>query len=381
MCIPKRLVKLVLEETHDSLLNVNHSGINRSLFKTRLRYYWSSLNSDVIDWVKSCVMCSQRKRPQTLTKSKLLSMPVPSQPFEDVSTEILGQMRKTVTNGNKYVLVFICYLTKYVELILVKDMTAVTVADAFIKNVICRHGICKTLHSDRRTNYLSNIVRETCRLLDVKKTQTTSFHPQCNGQNERMMSTIVNSISKRIGDDEDNWDRFIPFIQYSYNNTPCLDSTENTPFFLTHGRYPRSLLDISFDNFYLPVTCRDHIIRLLENLDKSREVAVEILKERKQQLVTKANRKTHELQFAVGDIVYIYRPVVTPFMQPWIGPYYITQKLSDIHVKIRRKSDGKLVKNRVHVNRLKHGFLWHDRPQDPEPPPNVDATEPAYSSR
>ncbi|VDI46487.1 Hypothetical predicted protein [Mytilus galloprovincialis] len=154
-----------------------------------------------------------------------------------------------------------------------------------------------------------------------------------------MMSTIVNSISKRIDDDEDNWDRFIPFIQYSYNNTPCLDSTEYTPFFLTHGRYPRSLLEISFDNFDLPVTCRGYIIRLLKNLDKSREVAVEILKERKQQMVTTANRKTHELQVAVGDIVYIYRPVVTPgkhqkFMRPWIGP-----------------------------------------PQDPEPPPNVDATE------
>ncbi|VDI23492.1 Hypothetical predicted protein [Mytilus galloprovincialis] len=236
-------------------------------------------------------MCSQRKRPQTLTKAKLMSMPVPSQPFEAVSTDILGPMRKTVTNGNKYVLVFICYLTKYVELIPVKSITAVTVADAFIKNVICRHGICKTLHSDRGTNYLSNIVRETCRLLDVKKTQTTSFHPQCNGQSERMMSTIVNSISKRIDDDEDNWDRFIPFIQYSYNNTPCLDSTEYTPFFLTHGRYPRSLLDISFDNFDLPVTCRDYIIRLLENLDKSREVAVEILKERKQQMVTTRKQK------------------------------------------------------------------------------------------
>ncbi|CAC5421872.1 unnamed protein product [Mytilus coruscus] len=301
-------------------------------------------------------MCSQRKRPQTLTKAKLMSMPVSSQPFEADSTDILGPMRKTVTNGNKYVLVFICSLTKYVELIPVKDSTAVTVADGFYKEY-------------------------------VQKTQTTSFHPQCNGQSERMMSTIVNSIAKRIDDDEDNWDRFIPFIQYSYNNTHCLDSTEYTPFFLTHGRYPRSLLDISFDNFDLLVTCRDYIIRLLENLDKSREVAVEILKERKQQMVTKTNRKTHELQFAVADIVYIYRPVVTlgkhrKFMRPWIGPYYITQKLSDIHVKIRRKSDGKLVKNRVHVNRLKHGFLWHDRPQDPEPPPNVDATEPAsYSCR
>ena len=48
------------------------------------------------------------------------------------------------------------------------------------------------------------------------------------------------------------------------------------------------------------------------------------------------------------------------------------KKLSDIHVKIRSKSDGKLVKNRVYVNRLKHGFLWHT-----QPPPNVDATEPA----
>ncbi|CAC5364271.1 unnamed protein product [Mytilus coruscus] len=56
ICIPKRSVNLVLEETHDSLLNGNHCGINRTLFKTHLRYYWPSLNSDVIDWVKSCVM-------------------------------------------------------------------------------------------------------------------------------------------------------------------------------------------------------------------------------------------------------------------------------------------------------------------------------------
>jgi hypothetical protein len=169
-------------------------------------------------------------------------MPVPNEPFQVVSTDILGPLRKTTT-GNKYVLVFICYMTKYVELLPLKDMCAVTVADAFIKNVLCRHGICKVLHSDRGTNYLSNLVKEICRLLDIRKTQITSFHPQCNGQSERMMSTIINSISKRIDDDEDNLDRFIPFIQFSYNNTPCLDSTEYTPFFLLHGRHPRSLPD------------------------------------------------------------------------------------------------------------------------------------------
>jgi hypothetical protein len=75
----------------------------------------------------------------------------------------------------------------------------------------------------------------------------------------------------------------------------------------------------------------------------------------------KADRSTHEPSFTVGDIVYAYCPVVTPgrqrkFIRPWVGPFYITQKLSPLHVKIRRKSDGKLIKNRVHINRLKHVF-------------------------
>jgi hypothetical protein len=65
-------------------------------------------------------------------------MPAPSKPFQAVSTGNLGPLRKTTT-GNKYVIVFICYMTKYVELIPLKEMCAVTVADAFINNVLCRH--------------------------------------------------------------------------------------------------------------------------------------------------------------------------------------------------------------------------------------------------
>lgn len=381
ICVPKSLVKTVLEETHDSLLTGNHMGIHRTLAKTRLSYYWPTLNADVIDWVKSCTLCCQRNRPQMKTKAKLIPMPVPNEPFQSVSTDILGPFRAAKASGNKYVLVFICYMTKYVELIPVQDIRAETVANAFIKYVICRHGICRVLHSDRGTNYLSNVVKETCKLLDIKKTQTTSFHPECNGQSERMMSTILNSLSKRIDDDEENWDRFLPYIQFSYNNSPCLDSSEYTPFFLIHGRYPRTLLDVNIDNFDIPVNARDYVISVMEGLEKAKETAVETLKERKVEMERKANKRTNECDFTVGDVVYVYRPVVTPgrhrkLLRPWVGPFYICQKLSPIHVKIRRKSDGKLIKNRVHVNRLKLGFLGRDRFFDPDPPDGVDAVEP-----
>ena len=76
----------------------------------------------------------------------------------------------------QHVLVFICYLTKYVELVPLKDIKAGTVTKAFVHNVVCRHGTPMFLHSDRGSNFLSNIVSETCKLLDVHKTQTTSYN-------------------------------------------------------------------------------------------------------------------------------------------------------------------------------------------------------------
>ena len=91
------------------------------------------------------------------------------------------------------------------------------------------------------------------------------------------MSAISNSLAKNI-DDEANWDSLIRFIQFAHNNRPCLDSTDYTPFFLIHGRYPRSLLSVNIDNFDIPITCRDYLISLMENIENARTTAVETLK-------------------------------------------------------------------------------------------------------
>ena len=80
-------------------------------------------------------------------------------------------------------------------------------------------------------------------------------------------------------------------------------------------------------------------------------------------------------------MVYLYTPLVTTgnstkLFSPWIEPYYIVEKLSDIHVRIRQK-DNTIVKNRIHINRLKLGYLRLDQPDDPTPPPDSDSVEPA----
>ncbi|KAK3106184.1 hypothetical protein FSP39_014461 [Pinctada imbricata] len=324
IAVPKKFISNVSNETHNPQLSGGHLGISRTIQKTERQLFWPSMCKDITNWIRACEQCSQRKSPQNQTKAKISHMPIASHPFERVSTDILGPLSIYDTSKNQYVLVFICYLTKYVELIPLRDIKASTVATAFVNNVVCRHGTPMFLHSDRGSNFLSHIITETCKLLEVHKTQTTSYRPQCNGQRERMMSTIKNMLSKYT-DDISNWDRFIPLIQFAYNTSPSIDTTDYTPFFLVHGRHPKSPIDVSLPSLVIHQTARDYITSLLEELEIARKVAIENLHDRKQEMLKKTNRNKGDPHFKLGDIVYMYKPSVPgnnrKLKRPWVGPF------------------------------------------------------------
>jgi len=63
-----------------------------------------------------------------------------TQPFERMSTDILGPLNVCENSKNQYVLVFICYLTKCVELVPLADIRASTVVTAFLLNIVSIHG-------------------------------------------------------------------------------------------------------------------------------------------------------------------------------------------------------------------------------------------------
>ena len=110
--IPRALIKVVLTETHDSPQFGGHLGIARTIEKTRHRYFWPGMYTDITNWVKSCEVCCQRKRAQVPIRAQMQPMPVGA-PFQRVSTDILGPLPLT-DSKNRYVLVFVDYFTKYV---------------------------------------------------------------------------------------------------------------------------------------------------------------------------------------------------------------------------------------------------------------------------
>ena len=72
-----------------------------------------------------------------------------------------------------------------------KGPTALTIAKLFIEEIICRHGVPCQLLSDRGPAFLSYLMTETCKLLEVHKINMTAYHPQTNGLTERFNRTLT----------------------------------------------------------------------------------------------------------------------------------------------------------------------------------------------
>ena len=79
-----------------------------------------------------------------------------------------------MTQGNHYVIVFLDYLTKWVEAYPLPDQTSDTIARVLVDQVICRHGVPRELLSDRGANLLSTVIQEVCSMTGMVKVNTTA---------------------------------------------------------------------------------------------------------------------------------------------------------------------------------------------------------------
>jgi len=99
---------------------------------------------------------------------------------------------------------------------------ATVIARLLIDEIISRHGAPRVLLSDRGTNFLSKVVAEVCKIFQIQKVNTSSYHPQTNGLVERFNSTLCQSLSMYVSKNQKDWDEFIPLILFA-DRTSVLD--------------------------------------------------------------------------------------------------------------------------------------------------------------
>ena len=86
--------------------------------------------------------------------------------------------------------------------------------------------------------FVADLTRELYQLLRIKLAATTAYHPQGDGQTERVNQELEQYLRLFVNERQDDWDKLLPLAEFQYNNHTH-SATQQTPFMLDTSRHPR----------------------------------------------------------------------------------------------------------------------------------------------
>ncbi|GJS43792.1 putative reverse transcriptase domain-containing protein [Tanacetum coccineum] len=109
----------------------------------------------------------------------------------------------------------------------------------YLKEVVSIHGVPILIISDRDSKFTSHLWKSLNEALGTKLDMSTAYHPQTDGQSERTIQTLKDMLRACVIDFGKGWDRHLPLIEFSYNNS-YHTSIKAAPFEVLYGRKFRS---------------------------------------------------------------------------------------------------------------------------------------------
>ncbi|CAI7880334.1 unnamed protein product [Closterium sp. NIES-53] len=227
---------ILLEEFHD-VPYAGHFGSNKTLAGLSKYYYWPRMAANVQQFVTSCDTCQRMKSTKQKKTGLLQPLPVPEKPWQVVSLDFITRLPST-SRGHDSILVVIDKFSKMGHFIPTNaTATAEATARLFFDRIITIHGIPATLISDRDPKFTSKFWKELMGLLGTKLAMSSAYHPQTDGQTERLNQVVEQLLRTACNDDVSHWDTQLPTLEFAYNNASHA-ATGKTPFFLCYGREP-----------------------------------------------------------------------------------------------------------------------------------------------
>jgi transposase InsO family protein len=173
----------------------------------------------------------------------LLPLPIPDGKWEVVTVDFVVSLPRTAS-GFDAVCVFVDKLTKMCHLCpTTSEATAEDTAKLFVDYVWRYHGLPRKLVSDRGTQFVSSVFRGICSLLHINQGLSSAFHPESDGQTERLNMVMEETLRHYVNPTQDDWDRWLAVVEFALNNS-VHSSTQATPFFLNYGRHPNTPLSL-----------------------------------------------------------------------------------------------------------------------------------------
>ena len=205
-----------------------HAGVAGTYSKIHGRSFRHKMLKDIYNYVQTCRDC-QLKRHSNRLKSGFMQPILIAGPFHTIGMDYLGPFA-TSKKRNRYSLVAVDHLSKWVETKPVRAATFANAAQFFIDQILHRVGApARIFLTDRGTHFTTLFFRNILKLFNVEHVITAGYNPQCNGTTERMNRTLSYVMSLYVSQNMNDWDELVSFITWTINTTRT-DITELSPF-------------------------------------------------------------------------------------------------------------------------------------------------------
>jgi hypothetical protein len=214
-----------------------HSGVNATYHKVKALFSWPNMKKDITEYVTQCQVCSQAKPEHCRLPGLLQSLPIPSQAWHTISLNFIEGLPKSKTFDT--ILVVIDKFSKYGHFIpLSHPYTALSVAQLYLNNVYKLHGLPNVIISDRDRIFTSAVWQELFKLTDTTLNMSSSYHPQTDGQTERLNQCLETYLRCLVQSCPAKWSQWLSLAEYWYNTT-YHSALGTTPFEVLYGHPPR----------------------------------------------------------------------------------------------------------------------------------------------
>jgi hypothetical protein len=358
----------LLWEFHDAPYS-GHVGVRKTLKAIQQSFWWPNMAREVEDYVRTCHSCQRAKAVQRKPAGLLRPLPIPNQPFESVSMDFIMGLPRT-ERGHNAVMVFVDRLTKMVHLAPCTDtITAEGAAQLFMDNVWKHHGVAREFISDRDSRFTGHFWKALTELIGTKTSMSTAFHPQSDGQTERVNRVLEDMLRHYVSPRQDNWDLMLSAVEFAMNNS-YHEATQTTPFRLVMGRDPLTPVTLN-----RPTRNVLHAQEWADRMVQGLKDAKTCLEAARQRYIAYADPKRRHVEYKVGDSVLLSTKHIklkspggsSKLLPRWIGPFPVVDVINPVAYRLQLPPTMARVHNVFHVSLLR-SYAQGSRQQKPPAP-------------
>jgi len=375
--IPKNdeLRRGILQRYHDHG-TAGHPGELQTFNAVREYYWWPGMRTFVKKYVQGCGTCQQYKIDRNPSKPAFRPVEAAksTRPFSNCSMDLITDLPPV--DGCDSILVVVDQgLTKGVILIpTTKMLTADDTGQLLLDNLYKRFGLPDKIISDRGPQFAAQSFRELLKLLGIKSSLTTAYHPQSDGATERTNQEIEAYLSIYCSTHPETWKESLPMVEFTHNNRRHADRLK-TPFELMLGESPLAI-PITFENTKYP-----SVEERIKNLVTSREEALAAHELARNRMADRI--KSNFTPFKKGQLVWLdarnlkttYHKKMAPKRE---GPFEIEEVLGPLTYRLKLPISWK-------IHRVFHAVLLRPYSENeiygenyPRPPPEIEDGEEVY---